>query len=283
MTGEYSQADLRRILRLDESRLRACLRAALLPVSDREAACTYSFQNLVVLRTAKGLTDAGVSVARVRKVLECLERQLGEEASMSSLKIYASGNRVVVWDGASRWQPDSGQFLLNFETAQILPPRPLSPRTDAVKADRASAQRWFQRALAFEENSPDEARRAYEEAISLRPDFPDAHINLGLLHHNLGHLVEAERCYRRALEYQPTSALAHFNLGVVLEDRQKKSAALSAYQEALKHAPDFLEAHCNVAQLYEKLGRKRDAFRHYAAANRLTNGPSPPRLDLPKR
>jgi tetratricopeptide (TPR) repeat protein len=65
-------------------------------------------------------------------------------------------------------------------------------------------------------------------------------------------------------------ALAHFNLGVVLEDRQKKSAAVLAYQEALKHSPDFLEAHCNLAQLYEKLGRKRDAFRHYAAANRLS-------------
>ena len=273
MTGEYSEADLRRILRLDESRLRACLRAALLPVSRR--ARTYSFQNLVVLRTAIGLTDAGVPVARIRKVLECLERQLGGEASMSSLKIYASGKRVVVWDGASRWQPDSGQFLLNFETAQILPPRPLSPRTDAANADRASAQRWFQRALALEENSPDEARRAYQEAVGLQPDFADAHINLGLLHHNLGELVEAERCYRRALEVQPTSALAHFNLGVVLEDRQKKSAALSAYQEALKHAPDFLEAHCNLAQLYEKLGRKRDAFRHYAAANRLSRCSGP--------
>jgi Tfp pilus assembly protein PilF len=56
----------------------------------------------------------------------------------------------------------------------------------------------------------------------------------------------------------------------VLEDRQKKSAAVLAYQEALKHSPNFLEAHCNLAQLYEKLGRKRDAFRHYAAANRLS-------------
>ena len=80
--------------------MRACLRAALLPAPRRESACTYSFQNLVVLRTAKGLTEAGVSVARIRKVIECLERQLGEEASISSLKIYASGKRVVVWDGA---------------------------------------------------------------------------------------------------------------------------------------------------------------------------------------
>jgi tetratricopeptide (TPR) repeat protein len=270
MTGEYSEADLRRILRIDESRLRACLRAALLPVSRRQSACTYSFQNLVVLRTAKGLTDAGVSVPRIRKILECLERQLGEERAISSLKIYASGKRVVVWDGASRWQPDSGQFLLNFETAQILAPRQLAPRTTPEQDDRESAQRWLQRALALEEDSPDEAHRAYEEAIRLNPALTDAHINLGLLHHNAGSFMEAERCYRRALEREPRLALAHFNLGVVLEDRQKKGAAVAAYQEALKHAPDFLEAHCNLAQLYEKLGRKRDALRHYAAANRLS-------------
>ena len=270
MTGEYSEADLRRILRLDGSQLRACLRAAFLPAPRRESACTYSFQNLVVLRTAKGLTEAGVSVARIRKVIECLERQLGEEASISSLKIYASGKRVVVWDGASRWQPDSGQFLLNFETAQIVPPRPLVPRPDPGLSDRGAAQRWFHRAVALEADSPEEARRAYEEAVRLHPALTDAHINLGLLHHNLGNLPDAERCYRRALEFDPKLPLAHFNLGVVLEDRQKKSAAVSAYQEALKHAPDFLEAHCNLAQLYEKLGRKRDAFRHYAAANRLS-------------
>jgi DNA-binding transcriptional MerR regulator len=84
MTGEYSSADLRRILRLDGSKLRACLRAALLPLPQEESSCTYSFQNLVVLRTAKGLTEAGVSVAKIRKVLECLERQLGEENAISA-------------------------------------------------------------------------------------------------------------------------------------------------------------------------------------------------------
>jgi tetratricopeptide (TPR) repeat protein len=269
MTGEYSAADLRRILRVDGSQLRACLRAALLPLPRQESFCAYSFQNLVVLRTAKGLTEAGVSVARIRKVLECLERQLGEETSISSLKIYASGKRVVVWDGASRWQPDSGQFLLDFETAQILSPRTLTPRVKEGPSALESAQRWFQRALALEDDSPEEAGRAYEEAIRAQPGLTDAHINLGLIHHNAGNLAEAERCYRRALEHQPDSPLAYFNLGVVLEDRQKKSAAVAAYQEAVKHAPDFLEAHCNLAQLYEKLGRKRDAFRHYAAANRL--------------
>src|SRR5574339_695594 len=202
MTGEYSAADLRRILRLDASQLRACLRAALLPVPSGASSCSYSFQNLVVLRTAKGLTEAGVSVGRIRKVLECLERQLGEETAISSLKIYASGKRVVVWDGASRWQPDSGQFLLNFETAQMLAPRRLSPSDSAKEqTDRQAAQRWFQRGVALQDTSPDEARHAYQEAIRLDPALTDAHINLGLLHHNAGNLADAEVWYRRALEH----------------------------------------------------------------------------------
>jgi tetratricopeptide (TPR) repeat protein len=273
MTGEYTAAELCRILHSSETQLRSCLRAAHLPVPRADASCLYTFQNLVVLRTAKGLTEAGVSVGKIRKVLECLERQLGEDASLSSLKIYASGKRVVVWDGALRWQPDSGQFLLNFETAEMLSPRPFQSRPQVKRTERESAENWFQRALALEEDSPEEACHAYQEAARLRPDWTDAHINLGLVHHTLGDLSEAERCYRRALELDSKLPLAHFNLGVVLEDRNRKSAALSAYQQALQHAPDFFEAHCNLAHLYEKLGRKRDAFRHYAAANRLS-GPA---------
>jgi tetratricopeptide (TPR) repeat protein len=269
MIGEYSAAELCRILRLNESQLRACLRTALLPVSRPKAPHTYSFQNLVLLRTAKGLTEAGVSGRQVRKVLECLQRQLGDGQALTSLKIYASGKRVVVWDGESRWQPDSGQFVLNFDTAQMLPAARFKPRRGSQPTPSEAAQAWFERAVALQEDSQEEARRAYEEAIRLRPGFVDAHINLGLLNHNAGNLAEAEACYRRALEYDPKLALAYFNLGVVLEDQQKKSGAIAAYVEAVKQAPDFREAHCNLAHLYETLGRQRDAFRHYAAAKRL--------------
>ena len=268
MNAEFTAADLRRILRVSESDLRSCLHAALLPVSLRPPAL-YSFQHLVLLRTAQGLREGGVSVRRIRTVLLSLQRQLGEGQGMSSLKIYASGKRVVVWDGLSHWQPDSGQFLLNFDTAQILKPARLkaSHRTQPSQAENALM--WFERAMALQTDSPDEARRSYQEALRLRPGFVEAHINLGLLHHNAGELKEAEACYRFALHFGPDLALAHFNLGVVLEDRRDKSGALAAYAEALKRAPDFREAHCNLAALYEQLGRRLDAIRHYAAAKRL--------------
>lgn len=269
MTGEYSTAELCRILRLDKSALRSCLRAALLPVSRTNTPCTYSFQNLVMLRTAKGLNEAGVSVRQIRKVLESLQRQLGDDQAISSLKIYASGKRVVVWDGASRWQPDSGQFLLNFDTTHMLTTRRLKPQPRSQPSRAEAALAWFERAMSLQSESSDEARRAYQEAIRLRPEFVEAHVNLGLMNHDAGDLVEAAACYRRAIRYGPELALAHFNLAVVLEDQQDKSGAIAAYQEALKRAPEFREAHCNLAQLYEKLGRQRDALRHYAAAKRL--------------
>jgi tetratricopeptide (TPR) repeat protein len=268
MSAEYNVTELCRILRLSEPALRSCLRAALLPVS-RKLSSLYSFQDLVVLRTTHGLNEAGVSVRQIRKVLLSLQRQLGEGLEMSSLKIYASGKRVVVWDGLSHWQPDSGQFLLNFDTKQILKPTRLktSPREEPSHAEVALM--WFERAMTLQEDSMEEARRAYEEAIRLQPTFVEAYINLGLLHHNAGDLIEAETCYRRALHVGPDFALAHFNLAVVLEDQQNKSGALAAYEEAVKYMPDFREAHRNLAQLYEQLGRGRDAVRHYAAAKRL--------------
>jgi tetratricopeptide (TPR) repeat protein len=186
---------------------------------------------------------------------------------LSSVKIYASGQRVVVWDGQSHWQPDSGQFLLNFEATQIHSLRKFTRRRRAELFEYARA--WFERAMRLQDQSPEEALRAYQEAIRQQPTLIEAHVNLGLLHHNDGNLKKAEACYRRALRYQPQLALAHFDLAVVLEDQHDTQGALAAYQETLRVAPTFREAHCHLAQLYERLGHRRDALRHYAAAKRL--------------
>ncbi|HKP00758.1 MAG TPA: tetratricopeptide repeat protein, partial [Nitrospiraceae bacterium] len=267
MNGDYSSADLCRILRLSASGLRSCLHAALLS----EHSTRYSFQHLVILRTAKGLHAAGVSMRQIRKVLDSLQRQLGEGEALSSLNIYAAGKHVVVWDGMSHWQPDSGQFLLNFETTQLAKPIKHIRRRPRVQPSNAEAAlTWFGRAMELQDESPEAARRAYHEAICLQPTFIEAHLNLGLLYHDDGNLKDAEACYRRAVHYGPALALAHFNLAVVLEDQDDKDGAITAYKEALKSDPTFREAHANLAQLYERLGRRRDAFRHYAAARRLT-------------
>src|SRR6185503_2788368 len=109
----------------------------------------------VILRTAKGLHDAGVSLQQIRKVLDSLQGQLGEGEGLSSLTIYASGKRVVDCDSSARWQPDAQQFPLNLDTQQLgkattFPRRPR--RQQPSQAETALA--WFDRGRRLEDEPP---------------------------------------------------------------------------------------------------------------------------------
>jgi tetratricopeptide (TPR) repeat protein len=176
---------------------------------------------------------------------------------------------VVVWDGQARWQPDSGQFLFNFEpvTPEREPAR-LIPKAakGSGESSRRTAEQWMVLAMELETESPEEARRAYHEALRLEPDRVDAHINLGLLYHRDGQLQEAETCYRKAIESAPQEVLGYFNLAVVLTDKGNRKQAIEAYETVVTLLPSFAEAHCNLGTLYEAEGQRTQAIQHYAAA-----------------
>ena len=61
-----------------------------------------------------------------------------------------------------------------------------------------------------------------------------------------GKLDEAVACYRRALELKPDYAEAHNNLGNALKDQGKLDEAVACYRRALELKPDFAEAHNNL-------------------------------------
>jgi tetratricopeptide (TPR) repeat protein len=187
---------------------------------------------------------------------------------MSSVKVYASGSGVIVWDGTNRWQPDSGQFVLNFEAHASVEPAPLKPRGQTGKSRHESALMWWNRGVELQEYAQEAAQRAYEEALRLEPSLSEAHLNVGRLYHDAGRLTKAEASYRKAIQYRPEFAIAYFNLGVVLEDRGKDIAAITAYQQALQQDPRLKPAHCHLGELYERRGHLKEALRHYAAAKR---------------
>jgi protein O-GlcNAc transferase len=54
-----------------------------------------------------------------------------------------------------------------------------------------------------------------------------------------GKLDEAVACYRRALELKPDYAEAHNNLGNALKDQGKLDEAVACYRRALELKPDF--------------------------------------------
>jgi predicted O-linked N-acetylglucosamine transferase (SPINDLY family) len=92
----------------------------------------------------------------------------------------------------------------------------------------------------------DEAATCYRRALELKPDYAEAHNNLGVALKDQGRLDEAVACYRRALELKPDFAEAPNNLGNALKDQGKLDEAVACYRRALELKPDYGVAHSNL-------------------------------------
>jgi len=266
----FTTAEVANILNLPDRRIRSFVRAGFLAPAKNKAGLQFTFRDLLFLKTAKSLLASRVPANRISRILSSLKRQLPDEQHLSSLKIYADGRRVVVWDGKAQWQPDSGQFLFNFDTRSVMRTVNLpAPKTTKPIRD---ARYWFDLAIEFEKTSTDEARRAYLRALELDPTLSDAHLNLGKLYHDAGMLEKCEPHYRAALKYAPDAAAPYFNLGVLFEDLKQPREAAKHYHEALERDAAFADAHYNLGLVLESLGKKKEAFGHLRTARKLYVG-----------
>jgi DNA-binding transcriptional MerR regulator len=291
-----------KVLEVPEARLRAIARAGLLaPQRGPIGPITFGFRDLLLLRTTKGMLDSGVPLARIRRIWSALREQLASDVPLTSVTIRADGENVVATDGVTAWQPDSGQFLFDFEAREIAErmevaggsrpvadaapnaERPAGPRpmpthvrsapgpVDATgeASDDLTAEQCYELGLEHEGSSPLEALAAYQRAVELDPWMADAHVNLGRLYHLTGERGRAEAHYRDAVKLAPDDPVPHFNLGVLLEEQGRREEAAYAYQQAVNRDPDFADAECNLGLLLESMGRRQDAARHLMAAREL--------------
>jgi tetratricopeptide (TPR) repeat protein len=265
----YGVRDVEKLLRLPRSTIRALIAAGFVtPARGARNTLRFSFQDLIVLRTAQALAAASVPAKRILRSLKELRRQLPETMPLSGLSIGAVGERVVVKDGAVQRQVESGQYLLAFEGD------PAAGRLKVIDrqpvAARPAPEDWFATAAALEEEDTEAALRAYEQAVKAEPGRIDARINLGRLLHELGQLAKAERVYREALRGCGDDPVVHYNLGVLLEDLDRRAEALEAYRTALRGDPTLADCHYNLALLCEQMKRPKDAIRHMSQYRRLT-------------
>ena len=68
-------------------------------------------------------------------------------------------------------------------------------------------------------------------------------------------IAEAEACYREAIRIRPDYPDAHNNLGNALRNQGKLDQALVAFREALRLRPDYPEAYNNVGIVLKHLGK----------------------------
>ncbi len=225
------------MLHLSRSTIRTLVRAGFVsPTRGPRNAWRFSFQDLIVLRAAQALVAANVPARRISRSMKDLRKRLPASMPLSGLSIGADADRVVVREGASRWRPDSGQYLLAFEG---------SPIDGSLSVMQRLAP-------------PAESRTSFMER--------------GSTMHEAGRLVEAEQIYCEALKACGEDPLLLYNLGIVLEELGRKDDAVSMYERALKEDPRFADCHYNIALLYEALGKPQQALRHMAQYRRLMKG-----------
>ncbi len=111
-----------------------------------------------------------------------------------------------------------------------------------------------------------EAIALYSRATELKPDYAEAHNNLGNALGEAKRFEEAAVSLRRAAELRPELAAIHGNLGLALARLKRFEEAAASYRRALELQPDLASAHNSLAMTLRQLGRLEEALAHYRRA-----------------
>jgi tetratricopeptide (TPR) repeat protein len=252
------------------------------PLRGPRNAYRFSFQDLMLLRTAFTLQQARIAPRKILRSLAKLKADLPQELPLTGLRITAVGADVAVRDRSGQWQADTGQWLMDFELVPVgaqvsmlskAPGTLHAPPAAPVAA--ASSPDWFGHAQSLEASDPLAAEAAYRQAITSDPGQPGPYLNLGAMLCESGRCDEAVELYERAVATVGDDPLIHFNHAIALEDQQRPDRAATAYGRALELDGQFADAHYNLGMLLERQGDGKGALRHFNAYRRLQRAQTP--------
>jgi tetratricopeptide (TPR) repeat protein len=284
----YSLRDAARILALPESRLRYWMQTGFVgPTVRKGGRFYYTFTDLVATKSAKDLTDVGLSTQKIRKHVDALRKALPETTSpISKLRICSDGETIVALDEHAAFEPIGGQVVMAFTlpsfgehvTSTLAIPR-VEPSDELAANSGATPQavidnptdanggvtayRYFVEACAAEDRGESEsAEHLFRQAIDLEPNMAAALTNLGNLMYRQGEMAEARRFYERALEHDPSQPEARYNLANVLEDVGELELAIAELRRVCAMSPEFADAHYNLGIMLAQVGGSQQARSH---------------------
>jgi DNA-binding transcriptional MerR regulator len=277
----YTVAEVARLFELPESRVRYWSQTGFISPSIRRGTRRfYTFRDLISIKVAKELLDAGLPLQRVRRSLDALRYHLPRvDSPLARLRIRSDCDRILVEDGDTTFEATTGQLLLDFDVdklrdrvAEVLT-LPWVDGQDAPPTAQPtfSAYEAFQRGLLEEEQwdgatlgSPHllAAIAAYEQAVELDAGFAAAWTNLGSLLAVTADLDRARDCFDQALRHDPDQPEAQCNLAELALRCGQVELAISGFRQVLRSDPDQLEAHYGLARALLEVGGKGQALAH---------------------
>ena len=119
---------------------------------------------------------------------------------------------------------------------------------------------------------PEAAEKAFQDALALSPDNPDALHLLGLSRHLAGNSSDAIPPIREAIALHPENPFFRNSLGQAHQALEQFEKALDCFSKATAFKPDFPEALFSMAVCQQKLGQRQDAAKSYRQAIALKPG-----------
>ena len=109
----------------------------------------------------------------------------------------------------------------------------------------------------------DAALESYTRSLKIRPDYAEAHNNLGNMWVTSGDADKAVAEFKEALRLKPEYADAYSNLGKTLQAIGEIDESLKSFQSALALRPDHPETLNHLGNVFVQTGDRASALKYY--------------------
>lgn len=116
---------------------------------------------------------------------------------------------------------------------------------------------------------PDEALPHYQKGLTIWPDYIPGNIALGSYYYKQGRFDEARIYFRKAVDLNPNNEQMRNSLGAVLLQSGRLQEAQVQLEEAIRLNPGYLEAHNNLGAVLLHQERWEEALIHFQTAVKL--------------
>lgn len=209
------------------------------------------------------------------------------ELGYAYFKLNRSQEAIAAYQNAVQMKPDYGAAYLGLGDAYFYQTKEYAPAMNAyregVRYIDSNPTAFYNLAwCANELNKYADAASAAKQAIALKADYPEAHLELGYANRKLGEAApdnspQAQRLfdesianYREAIRLKPGYGLAYTGLGdVYFTDLKQYPQAAVAYQQSISISPNNSRVRYNLGWTYNDLTRYAEAADQLKEAARL--------------
>jgi len=177
---------------------------------------------------------------------------------------------------------------LNYHYGLELAKKGLDNKTANDKKFLSSAKAQFQKALSIHPNYADahsqlglayyrdgaktDAMKSYEKSLNLNKNNAKVYSNMGIIYFEANQLDKAEEVYRKAIKIDPKFVDALRNLGSVLAMQGNFSESIQHFENAIKYEPNNATLHFYLGQATRDGGNPTQAQQHFDRAYQLNPG-----------